>query len=238
MCPKFFEIKEKKMKLLHIIATPRSEQSNTLQISKAFIDSLHAKHTDLVIEEIDLFNHDIPSVIGSNIEAKYTLMLGQPVPVSHSDGWSKIEALIDQFKSADLYLITAPMWNFTVPYALKFYIDAVIQPGYLFAYNEQGQPYGMASGKMVCITTRGGDYSPATPMVVFDFLEPYLRAIFGFVGISEIHFVNAQPMDITPEWRVSALAKAIEEAKLLGENLDMTLTHLPEITQQSSAISA
>jgi uncharacterized protein YggE len=58
------------------------------------------------------------------------------------------------------------------------------------------------------------------------------------VGISEIHFINAQPMDITPEWRAAALAKAIEEAKLLGENLDVALTHLPDVTQQPSAISA
>ena len=226
------------MKLLHIVSTPR-QQSNTLQISNAFLESLQAKYDDLEVEEIDLFNRDIPSMVGDNIDSKYTLMVGQPVAPAQADAWEEIETLIANFKSADLYLISVPMWNFTIPYALKYFIDSVVQPGYLFAYNEQGQPYGMLENKkMVCITTRGGDFSEGGPFHAYDFQEPYLRAIFGFVGITDMHFVNAQPMDITPELREAAIAKGIEEAKVLANSLDIAPTYLVGEDGQQPFVSA
>jgi len=66
---------------------------------------------------------------------------------------------------------------------------------------------------MICVTSRGGDYSPATPLHSLDFVEPYLRLIFNFVGITDIHFINAQPMDISLATRRTALLNAIEEAR-------------------------
>lgn len=68
------------------------------------------------------------------------------------------------------------------------------------------------SKRMICITTRGGGYSPGTPFHAYDFQEPYLRAIFGFIGITDIEFVNAQLMDITPELREAAIADALQRA--------------------------
>ena len=140
-------------------------------------------------------------------------MTGQQLDDYHKSSWEQIEANIDIFLDTDIYLITVPMWNFGIPYALKYYIDAIVQPGYLFRYNEHGIPEGLVIGKkMICVTSRGGDYSPATPMHSLDFVEPYLRLIFNFVGITDIHFINAQPMDISHATRRTALLNAIEEA--------------------------
>jgi len=206
------------VKLLHIIATPRGPQSNTLRISNAFIESLYTKYVDLNVDVIDLFNEELPIVTGDNIEVKYKLMVGSSVDQHQEDSWKQIEALIDHFLGADIYLISVPMWNFSIPYALKYYIDAIIQPGYTFKYNEQGQPVGLVDGKkMVCITTRGGDYSEGTPFHSYDFQEPYLRAVFGFIGITELEFINAQPVNITPELRETAIKDAIQKAKKLAE---------------------
>ncbi len=211
------------MKLLHIIATPREQQSNTLKVSNIFLDSLRAKHPDLTTDVISLFNQDLPSVAGDNIESKYTLTIGQPIDKKHKESWEKIEELIKHFLSADIYLITTPMWNFSIPYVLKYYIDAVIQPGYLYRYNEQGQPVGMTLGKkMVCVTSRGGDYTKLSPFHAYDFQEPYLRAIFGYVGITDMQFINAQPMDISPAMREGALSQAIERARTLVAETDWT----------------
>jgi FMN-dependent NADH-azoreductase len=205
------------MKLLHIIATPREHESNTMRVATAFLDSLHARYPDLSAETINLFTGDLPAVAGVNIETKYTLMTGQPIDKHHRESWANIERLIAHFLSADLYLISTPMWNFGIPYALKYYIDAVVQPGYLFKYTEQGQPVGLVVGKkMVVITSRGGDYSATSPFHAYDFQEPYLRAIFGFVGITDLHFIHAQPMDVTPELRHTAVTSAIAEARRLA----------------------
>ncbi len=211
------------MKLLHIIATPRVNESNTLRITTAFINSLRAKYADLRVDVMDLFNQDLPAVAGENIESKYTLLLGQPIDKRHEESWKQIEQLIQHFLAADIYLISTPMWNFSIPYALKYYIDAIVQPGYTYKYNELGQPVPLVFGKkMVCITSRGADYSQNSPFHVYDFQEPYLRAIFGFIGITDLHAINAQPMDITPALREAAIASAVEEANTLVANTDWT----------------
>jgi FMN-dependent NADH-azoreductase len=205
------------MKLLHIIATPRAHESNTMKIASAFVESLHVRYGDLQVDAVDLFHEDLPAVIGANIETKYTLMVGQPIDKRHKESWERIERLIEHFLSADVYLISSPMWNFSIPYALKYYVDCIVQPGYLFKYNEQGQPLGLVHGKkMVCVTSRGGNYSQMSPLYRYDFQEPYLRAIFGFIGITDMHFINAQPMDITLELRHAAIASAVAEARTLA----------------------
>ena len=213
------------MKLLHVIATPRELESNTMRVATAFLESLHAKYADLSVDTINLFIGDLPAVAGDNIETKYTLMTSQPIDKRHKESWKQIELLIEHFLSADIYLISTPMWNFSIPYALKYYIDSIIQPGYLYKYNEQGQPVGLVHGKkMICVTSRGADYSAKSPFHAYDFQEPYLRAIFGFIGITDMHFVNAQPLDITPELRESAIAAAIEEARSLAANSEWDVT--------------
>jgi FMN-dependent NADH-azoreductase len=206
------------MKLLHIVATPRTNDSNTLKIAHAFIDTFASVIPGLDIDTIDLFQHDLPAVAGDNIEAKYHLMIGGQLRPNLKISWGEIEKEIARFLSADMIVISSPMWNFGIPYALKYYIDTIVQPGYLFKYNEMGVPVGLVHGKkMVCVTTRGGDYSVGTPMNAYDFQEPYLRAIFGFVGIQDIQFINSQPMDITPEIRKQAILAGIENAKKLAK---------------------
>ena len=109
------------------------------------------------------------------------------------------------------------MWNLSIPYALKYYIDCVVQPGYTFRYNSMGYPEPMVLGKkMVVASTRGSDYSPGGPMHAYDFVEPYLRAIFGFIGITDIELITGQPMHGSPEQRDVALAGAIEHARTLA----------------------
>jgi FMN-dependent NADH-azoreductase len=197
------------MRLLHIVATPRGLASNTARVSNALLEALYERHDSLVVETLDLFNADLPAVAGSNIESKYKLMTGQGIDASALTSWQEIEQTIAEFMRADLYLLTTPMWNLSIPYVLKYYIDAIVQPGYLFRYNEAGQPEGMVKDKkMICVTSRGGDYS-AQPLKSFDFVETYLRTIFGFIGLTDIHFFNVQPMDLSIEARQAAQKQAI-----------------------------
>jgi FMN-dependent NADH-azoreductase len=205
------------MKLLHIIATPRREQSNTLQVADAFLKTLLNHRDDVAVEVIDLYNYDLPAMAGDNIEAKYTLMVGQPIDKNHEESWHQIETLIQHFMAADVYLLSTPMWNLGIPYALKYYIDCIVQPGYLFRYDEAGHVVPMVNGKrMLCVTSRGGDYSTNSPMHSYDFQEPYLRSIFGFVGVTDLQFISAQPMDVAPDLRETALAAAVAQVEILA----------------------
>jgi FMN-dependent NADH-azoreductase len=200
-------------RLLHVIATPRGLASNTGRISSVLLEALNEKYDDLEVSTLDLFSTDLPAVAGVNIKSKYALMTGQPIDEGARASWGEIERTIEHFLNHDIYLLTVPMWNFGIPYALKYYIDAIVQPGYLFKYNEYGQAEGLVIGKqMVCVTSRGADYSQE-PLSSFDFVESYLRSIFGFVGITDIRFFNVQPMDITGEIRKEAFKTAIGEVR-------------------------
>ena len=205
------------MKVLHVIATPRSDSSNTLQITEQFLSELGRHSVGLDVEVVDLFNEDLPALAGDNIETKYTLSHGQPIDRNHAESWSQIEKLISRFLAADAYVISSPMWNLSIPYALKYYIDCIVQPGYLFRYDEAGHVVPMVNGKrMLCVTSRGGDYSPDSPMHPYDFQEPYLRSIFGFVGVTDLQFISAQPMDVAPYLRETALAAAVAQVEILA----------------------
>lgn len=207
------------MRLLHIIATPRSHESNTIRVSNALIEALYLRYPDLTVTILDLFKADLPAVAGANIESKYKLMTGQALDTYQQACWQAIDTTCKQFLDADIYVVTTPMWNLSIPYVLKYYIDAIVQPGYLFRYNEIGVAEGLLTGKqMVVMTSRGGDYSPGSPLQAFDFLEPYLRAIFGFVGVADLHFINAHGMDISPAARRASLVKAMAEARALAAN--------------------
>jgi FMN-dependent NADH-azoreductase len=222
------------VRLLHIVATPRSLSSNTARVSTALLEALHDKHDDLTVHTLDLFTANMPAVAGTNIESKYKLMTGQDLDEPAANSWRQIEATIAQFLEADAYLLTTPMWNFSIPYALKYYIDAIVQPGYLFRYNEMGMPEGLVNGKsMICVTSRGGDYSSG-PLQAYDFVEKYLRTIFGFVGLTDIHFFNVQPMDISMETRHAAHKAAIADVRAFvaknnwGSRIGVTAAEQPE----------
>lgn len=205
------------MILLHVIASPRGPSSSTLLIAEAFLKNLLEHEPAMEVETLDLFTHDLPAVEGQNIESKYRLMIGRPIDPDHAPSWRQMELLIEQFLKADICLISSPMWNFSVPYVLKYYIDAIVQPGYLFRYNEQGVPVGLCQDKkVVCITTRGGDYSEGSPMHPYDSQELYLRSILKFIGVTEPRFIHAQPMNMGPALRDAAIAAALEETRVLA----------------------
>ncbi|WP_353808764.1 FMN-dependent NADH-azoreductase [Agromyces sp. SYSU T00194] len=202
------------MKLLHIIASPRTANSNTLRVSEAFLAELEASVPDLEVETVDLFAESLPGLAGANIDAKYSLMAGAPVDPTHADSWAQIERTIAHFLAADAYLISSPLWNLGTPYALKYYIDCIVQPGYLFRYNELGYPVPLVNDRrMVVVTSSGSDYSPGSPLQALNFQEPYLRAIFGFVGITDITFVHGHAMDASAAHRADGLAAAMADAQ-------------------------
>ena len=199
--------------LLHIVGTPRGLASNTGRVSSALLEALYERDDDLRVTTLDLFNADLPAVAGVNIKTKYALIRGQTLDDAARTSWLEIEQTIETFLAADYYLFTVPMWNFGIPYALKYYIDAIVQPGYLFRYNERGEPEGLAQGKkMVVVTSRGADYS-LPPMTALDFVESYLRTIFGFIGITDIRFFSVQPMDVSAELRREALKTAVSDVR-------------------------
>ncbi len=204
-------------KLLHIIATPRGDESSTLKVSGAFFEAFRPNHPDWTIEDLDLSKEDLPSLTAKRVDGKYVLLSGKDLYGDLKESWEEIIRHIERFLSADAYLISTPMWNFGIPYTLKHYIDVILQPKYLFRYTEKGPEGLVKNKKMIVITSRGGDYS-AAQMRSYDFEEPYLRTAFGFTGITDITFINAQPMGMGPELQEQKIREAQDKARQAADN--------------------
>lgn len=205
------------MKLLHIIVSPR-EESRTLQVSKAFLEVFKKKHPNVAIDELNLCTENLPALNVKRVDGKYVLMQGKDLTGELKKSWEEILAHINRFLSADLYLISTPMWNFSIPYPLKHYIDIIVQPKYLFRYTKTGSEGLAKNKKMVVVTSRGGDYR-SSEMESFDLEAPYLRKIFGFVGIENISFVVAQPMDMGKDLEKKEIDQAKKEATKLAASI-------------------
>ena len=133
--------------------------------------------------------------------------------------WEAIVAVIEDFKAADKYVMAVPMWNFSLPYRLKQYLDILIQPGYTFAVTEDGDYNGLVTDKPVFIAySRGGAYPPGTDMEAFDFQTKYLELALGFMGLTDVRSVVAEPTLMNgPEVAGQAKADALVLAKRIAE---------------------
>lgn len=206
-------------KLLHIIASPREEESRTLQVANVFLKALQNNRSDWLLDELNLAKEELPALHLKQVSGKYVLLGGKDLFGRYKEAWAEILQHIERFKSADLYLISTPMWNFTIPYMLKHYIDVIVQPRYLFRYKKEGGVEGLVQNrKMVVISSRGGAYDG--PSVSLDYQEPYLRAIFGMVGITDMTFIKAEPMDMGQIKRQEKLEAAKHAAIRLAEEIN------------------
>ncbi len=208
-------------KVLHIIASPRGQASRTLKISQRLIEKIKAKYGDIDLDNLDLFQEELPQMNVTRVKGKYTLMSGEPLEGESLAAWDQIKAHIARFLSADLIIISTPMWNFSIPYVLKHYIDIIVQPGFMFKYTDKG-PVGLAGGReLFIVSTRGGDYSKGSPAESFDRLEPYLSQVFTFIGFSDIRHISAQPMDAaTEEVREAKISQAVSLAESIVDKLN------------------
>lgn len=202
-------------KLLHIIATPRQDESRTLRITEEFLNAFKENKKGWVIEELDLTKEQLPALTVKRVDGKYVLLGGKDLFGEFKEAWQEIISHINRFLSADAYLISTPMWNFSIPYTLKHYIDIIVQPKYLFRYTASGVEGLAKNKKMAIIASRGGDYTSAET-IKGDFQEPYLRYIFGFVGITDITFIIAQPMDMGQQTQEERIKEAKVRARQFG----------------------
>ena len=119
---------------------------------------------------------------------------------------------MDEFLAADIVVLGAPMYNFTIPSQLKAWIDRIVVAGKTVKYGAQGAQ-GLAGNKRVIIAiSRGGFYGADTPAAVGEHLKSYLRWVFGFIGVANPEFISADGIQIGPERREKALAGALRAA--------------------------
>jgi FMN-dependent NADH-azoreductase len=184
-------------------------------VANAFLDAYQAANASDEIMTLDLFEATLPTFDGFVLQAKYNIMHGRKHSESQAAAWQAVEDVIEEFKSADKYVVSNPMWNFGICYRLKHYIDVITQPGYTFTVTPEGRYEGLVTDKpLLLIHARGGAYPEGSDMAGLDFQRGYLQTLFGFIGFTDIRHLPVEST-LSPEAE-SSQAAAIEKAKELA----------------------
>jgi len=193
------------MKLLHIDSSILGDNSVSRQLSAALVEAVAQKHPGLSVTHRDVAAQPIAHLSGEILGAAFTSEADWN-PVQRAER-ALTDSLINEFMAADVVVIAAPMYNFSIPSQLKSWIDRIAAAGRTFKYTDTG-PVGLAGGKKVLIaSSRGGVYSNDQGRAM-DFQEDYLRTVMGFVGITDIEVVRAEAVNMGDDKRATAIAAA------------------------------
>ena len=193
-------------RILHLDASPRGERSTSRQLSREFIEGWKRLHPGDSVIYRDMGHNPVPHVTEAWVVGAFTPPENHPADAQAAMRAS--DALIDEFLAADRYVFGVPMHNFCMPSTFKAYVDQIVRVGRTFTADWKGLVLGK---KMLVITARGGNYAPGSPVEAFDHQEPWLRTIFGFIGVTDISFIHAQGMNMGDEARAAGLKHAREQ---------------------------
>jgi FMN-dependent NADH-azoreductase len=199
------------MRLLHIDSSVLGPHSVSRQVSAAIVARLSATTPNLEIIYRDLTMTPLLHLAGQHLAAAQ----GAEPPAELRDDLVLSHTVLDEFLAADIVVLGAPMYNFTIPSQLKAWIDRILVAGKTFKYGANGAE-GLAGNKrMIVALSRGGYYGEGTPLAAGEHLETYLRWVFGFIGITVPEFISADGLQIGPEQREKALAAALQAVTTL-----------------------
>ncbi len=195
------------MKLLHVDSSPLAAQSVSRQLTREITGQWLAAHPQTQVEHLDLAL-DAPSHLDQDSLGFRLGLADSALTETQRRENAVSERLVSQFLAADVIVIGAPMYNFSVPSQLKAWIDRLAQVGRTFKYTDKG-PVGLAGGKTVIVaSSRGGVYSSNPALAGLDHQESYLKTVFGFFGINDVRFVRAEGVGMGDAARAQALAAA------------------------------
>jgi FMN-dependent NADH-azoreductase len=193
-------------RLLFVTSSLFGQESKSRQIGAEFVAAWRKEHPGTAVVERSLGPESTPHLTQETIAA-WSLPEEKRSP-RQREIVAFADAIIVEVEAADVVVIAAPMYNFTVSSTLKAWIDHLARAGRTFRYSAAGAE-GLLTGKKVFIVTgRGSIYSGESPVRGLDFQEPYLRAFLGFLGLKDITFIHVEGLAISPESAASALERA------------------------------
>ena len=183
------------MKMLHIDSSIQGAGSATRELTREIVARLKATRPDAQIIYRDLVAEELSHFSQAAFKRSDELEAARNT------------AVLEEFLAADVLVIGAPLYNFSIPTQLKAWVDRIVIAGRTFRYTERG-PEGLAGGKQVIVAVaRGGVYEAGSPA---EFGESYLKFVLGFLGIRDVTFVRAEGLAFSPQHRESALSAAHE----------------------------
>jgi FMN-dependent NADH-azoreductase len=201
------------MKLLHADASILGDHSASRQLSAAIVKRLTAVNPATEVIRYDLAAEPIGHLTGGEFLA---FRGAEPQDAATRQNAVQNAKALDDFLAADVIVLGAPMYNFSLPSQLKAWLDRLAVAGKTFHYTASGVE-GLAKGKRVIVaSSRGGFYGEGQPAAVFDHQESYLKGFFGFLGITDITIIRAEGLAVSPESQKAAMAAATAEVERLA----------------------
>ncbi|MDO8285673.1 MAG: FMN-dependent NADH-azoreductase [Rhodoferax sp.] len=203
------------MKLLHIDSSILAANSVSRQLTAQIVAKWQASHPGTTVDYLDLATSAPSHLSVDSLGFRMPPGAAEPTDVQKREN-SISEALVSQFLAADVIVVGAPLYNFSIPRQLKAWIDRVAQVGRTFKYTEKG-PQGLAGGKTVIVaSTRGGVYSTSEGGRAMEHQESYLQTVFGFLGITDVRFVRAEGLAMGDAAKTQALEAAALEIRAVA----------------------
>jgi FMN-dependent NADH-azoreductase len=189
--------------LLVINSSSEREGSISRVLVEEAVARLTEANPDAVVVRRDLGASPVPHLAADRLAG----VRGVPKTEVEIAARALSDVLITELRAADIVLIGAPMYNFSIPTTLRAWFDHVLRAGETFSYSEGG-PKGLLTGKRaIVVESRGGFYSEG-PGQASDFQEPYLRRLLVFIGITDVTFIHAEKTALGPDARVAAIEVA------------------------------
>jgi len=203
--------------LLHVSASPRGAESESLAIARTFLDTLQDTRPDVTVDTFDLWDGSLPAFGPAAAAAKMNVFAGQVPTGDRAVAWQAAERTFGRFAAADYYLFSVPMWNHGIPYVLKQFIDVVSQPGMVFGFDPERGYTGLLTGRRAVVVYTSAVYGTGRPAAFgTDFQAPYLRDWLAWAGVADITEIHFRPNLATADadaGRQAAHAAAREAAK-------------------------
>ena len=188
--------------LLQIQSSLFASEGQSSQLSNEFVAAWQRNHPETQIKVRDLAQETLPHLDAETVTAFFTPMETRTAEQQRRVDLS--DELINELKQSDILVIGVPMYNFGIPSTLKTYFDQIARAGVTFRYTENG-PEGLLTGKQAYIfATRGGQYAGTA----LDSQTTYVRDFLNFLGITDIEFVYAEGLNMSPDTKEKALADA------------------------------
>jgi len=188
------------MKVLHINASTRGADSQSLSVARHFISSLKDQ-ASIELDEFNLFEDELPKFDGLFVGAKMALFTGSETNGEQKVAWEKAKAVFDRFAAADAYVFNIPLWNNGIPYVLKQFIDVVTQPGWAFGFDPQKGYSGLLAGKRALIVHASGVYYQGIAEGFGDDLStPYIESWLRLIGVNDVDQIHVSPTVVNPDY--------------------------------------
>lgn len=216
------------MKLLHIDSSINGANSTSRKLTRDIVAQWVADHPETEVEYLDLAA-ETPAHFSQDAMGFRLPPSDKALTEAQKQENQLSEALVAQFLAADVIVLGAPLYNFSVPTQLKSWIDRIAQAGRTFKYTDAGV-VGLAAGKtVIAALSRGGIYSTSEGGRAMEHQETYLKTIFGFFGIDDIRIVLAEGTNLGAESLAQALQTAADSIKQVA-----TKAYEPETSEAAA----